>query len=312
MQFASYLPYGEALADEHTVTDTQPYKFSGKELDGETGLYYFGARYYNPKLALWYGVDPLAEKYPSMGGFVYCAANSVNVVDPDGNDIVYINTSGVEVHRVKNDQVHKAHIQTTSSASERDLSIGWTEVPMPNIIQTRSASGENVSGSVYQENDYLIAARTGYFNQSKNNGTLNLYTEGGNQIPQDVVKSMPDLDPTLVKAITIQESHAGTTGISDVMQSNVKGDWANFKTNYSLEKGRTPSVTNSLYSGIRILGTKGFKGGVSYDKKSGQSTYTFQGWDCATKSYNGGGVRNYQENVKKMVDESKKPNSSNY
>ena len=84
MQFASYLPYGEALADEHTVTDTQPYKFSGKELDSETGLYYFGARYYNPKLALWYGVDPLAEKYPNMGGYVYTAANPIIFTDPDG------------------------------------------------------------------------------------------------------------------------------------------------------------------------------------------------------------------------------------
>lgn len=70
VQFACYLPYGEALADEHTVTSTQPYKFSGKELDGETGLYYFGARYYNPKLALWYGVDPLAEKYVTAGGYM--------------------------------------------------------------------------------------------------------------------------------------------------------------------------------------------------------------------------------------------------
>ena len=88
MQFACYLPYGEALADEHTVTDTQPYKFSGKELDSETGLYYFGARYYNPKLALWYGVDPLVEKYPGLGSAVYTVANPIKYIDPDGKDIV--------------------------------------------------------------------------------------------------------------------------------------------------------------------------------------------------------------------------------
>ena len=87
MQFASYLPYGEALADEHTVTETQPYKFSGKELDGETGLYYFGTRYYNPKLALWYGVDPLAEKYPGVSSYVYCLDNPISFKDIDGRDI---------------------------------------------------------------------------------------------------------------------------------------------------------------------------------------------------------------------------------
>lgn len=32
-----------------------PYKFNAKELDVETDLYYYGARYYNPRLSIWYG-----------------------------------------------------------------------------------------------------------------------------------------------------------------------------------------------------------------------------------------------------------------
>ncbi|WP_294322271.1 RHS repeat-associated core domain-containing protein [uncultured Chryseobacterium sp.] len=32
-----------------------PYKFNAKELDDDTGLYYYGARYYNPRLSIWYG-----------------------------------------------------------------------------------------------------------------------------------------------------------------------------------------------------------------------------------------------------------------
>ena len=42
-----------------------PYKFNAKELDSETGLYYYGARYY-PRLSIWYGVDPLAVYNPVM------------------------------------------------------------------------------------------------------------------------------------------------------------------------------------------------------------------------------------------------------
>ncbi|MFC3161020.1 RHS repeat-associated core domain-containing protein [Chryseobacterium arachidis] len=49
-----------------------PYKFNAKELDEDTGLYYYGARYYNPRLSIWYGVDPLAEKYPSWSPYAYC------------------------------------------------------------------------------------------------------------------------------------------------------------------------------------------------------------------------------------------------
>ena len=41
-----------------------PYKFNGKEKDEETGLYYYGARYYSPELSMWLSVDPMSDKYP--------------------------------------------------------------------------------------------------------------------------------------------------------------------------------------------------------------------------------------------------------
>ena len=86
-QFDAYLPYGELLVDEHSSSEEMPYKFNGKELDQETGLYYYGARYMNPVTSLWYGVDALTEKYPTIGGYVYCAGNPARLVDPDGKKI---------------------------------------------------------------------------------------------------------------------------------------------------------------------------------------------------------------------------------
>ena len=38
---------------------------------------------------MWYGVDALAEKYPSMGGYVYCAGKPVELEDVDGNQPIY-------------------------------------------------------------------------------------------------------------------------------------------------------------------------------------------------------------------------------
>ncbi len=64
------------------------YKFNAKELDSETGLYYYGARYYNPRLSIWYGVDPLAEKHPEISPYVYTANNPVKYIDPDGQDFI--------------------------------------------------------------------------------------------------------------------------------------------------------------------------------------------------------------------------------
>ena len=62
--------------------------FTGKERDVETGYGYFGARYMDHELmTMWLSVDPLADKYPSISPYAYCAWNPVKLVDPDGQDI---------------------------------------------------------------------------------------------------------------------------------------------------------------------------------------------------------------------------------
>ena len=84
-QYDAYLPYGELLVDEHSSSADLPYKFNGKELDEETGLYYYGARYMNPVTSMWYGVDAMAEGKTSIGSYVYCMGNPIRMIDPDGN-----------------------------------------------------------------------------------------------------------------------------------------------------------------------------------------------------------------------------------
>ena len=83
-QYDAYLPYGELLVDEHSSREELPYKFNGKQFDEETGLYYYGARYMNPMASIWYGVDPLAEKYPNVNGYCYTMDNPIKYLDPNG------------------------------------------------------------------------------------------------------------------------------------------------------------------------------------------------------------------------------------
>ena len=85
-QYDAYLPYGELLVDEHSSSEDLPYKFNGKQFDEETGLYYYGARYLNPMTSLWYGVDPLAEKYVTTGGYIYTLDNPIRMIDLDGRE----------------------------------------------------------------------------------------------------------------------------------------------------------------------------------------------------------------------------------
>ena len=58
-QSVTYIPYGEIFVEERNGTQNTPYLFNSKELDEETGLYYYGARYLNPTNGMWLSVDPL-------------------------------------------------------------------------------------------------------------------------------------------------------------------------------------------------------------------------------------------------------------
>ena len=63
--------------------------FTGKEKDAETGYGYFGARYMDHELmSNWLSVDPMADKYPGISPYAYCAWNPVKMVDPDGRELV--------------------------------------------------------------------------------------------------------------------------------------------------------------------------------------------------------------------------------
>lgn len=86
-QHVEYIPYGEVFVEERNSQFSTNYLFNAKELDNETGLYYYGARYLDPTGAMWLSVDPLFEKYAGMSPYNYCAGNPVKLVDPDGNAI---------------------------------------------------------------------------------------------------------------------------------------------------------------------------------------------------------------------------------
>ncbi|HEX7185573.1 MAG TPA: SpvB/TcaC N-terminal domain-containing protein [Thermoanaerobaculia bacterium] len=97
-----YFPSGEFWVNEHADTLNTPFLFSGKEIDGETGLSYFGARYYEPRQGQWISVDPILDemldterlKAPDLSegvfglpGLVYgyVGNDPLNNIDPDGH-----------------------------------------------------------------------------------------------------------------------------------------------------------------------------------------------------------------------------------
>ncbi|MBQ6725187.1 MAG: hypothetical protein IJQ89_01280 [Bacteroidales bacterium] len=82
-----YAPFGE-ITNEHNSSfgsSVLPkYSFNAKELDEETGMYYYEARYMAPPVFI--SRDPHFERYPTFSPYAYCANNPVKYVDPTGED----------------------------------------------------------------------------------------------------------------------------------------------------------------------------------------------------------------------------------
>lgn len=90
------------------------FKFNSKELDTETGLYYYGARYYNPRISNWLSVDPIALWQPvqesehyilgqhnggyfnpkNMSVYGYTYQNPIIYVDPNGKQVYFLHGTG--------------------------------------------------------------------------------------------------------------------------------------------------------------------------------------------------------------------------
>ena len=87
VQHIEYVPFGEVFMEERNNIWNTPYLFNAKEFDEETGLYYYGARYYDSRLSLWISTDPLQEKYVNITSYCYTYNNPVIFIDPDGRHV---------------------------------------------------------------------------------------------------------------------------------------------------------------------------------------------------------------------------------
>jgi RHS repeat-associated protein len=82
-----YTPYGEEWVTEDgpnsSLTDEVVRLFTGQIFDKETGLYYYNARYYDPKTGIFITPDPAMS---SLNHYAYCSANPIKYTDPTGLD----------------------------------------------------------------------------------------------------------------------------------------------------------------------------------------------------------------------------------
>ena len=88
-----YDDFGRIISQTGPMADFFRIRFSTKYCDSETGLYYYGYRFYSPTLMRWLNRDPIEEE-GGLNLYSFCGNNVISTIDSLGNEVVVINHLG--------------------------------------------------------------------------------------------------------------------------------------------------------------------------------------------------------------------------
>ena len=121
-----YYPFGLRLGGLSTTTGVpNRYRYNGKELHDELGLgwYDYGFRWYDPAVARFVSVDPLAESFPELTTYQYAGNTPIWAVDLDGLEPAVTTSNSIPVYYPAGDQegrrLHNNNPGAISSAAEK-------------------------------------------------------------------------------------------------------------------------------------------------------------------------------------------------
>jgi RHS repeat-associated protein len=127
-----YYPFGET---SFGAFGKKRYRYVGKEKDEESGLYYYGMRYYQPWSCRFISVDPLAADYPFYTPYQYAGNQPINFIDLDG----------AEQAPAPGDSTSQPTPQAPSSGTTPTTSPAAT--PSSNNLQTPNSGEPQAQGS---------------------------------------------------------------------------------------------------------------------------------------------------------------------
>lgn len=141
-----YGPFAEIAVQNGMLAEDNPFCFSTKYFDTETGLSYYGLRYYSAQLGRWLSKDPIGE-FGSINLYIFCANNAVLWQDYLGADLILGNTDVVGgLHQKVNAGDYGQSFGSTSGWGSGSGSQSGSSTPGPN-------SNNSGDGIVYKDPD---------------------------------------------------------------------------------------------------------------------------------------------------------------
>ena len=159
-QHIEYVPFGEVFIEERNNTWNTPYLFNAKEFDEETGMYYYGARYYEPRLSLWMSIDPISNydprnsenyldgehnggvlNYLNLNPYIYCYQSPVKLKDPNGKQVIAVHGTWSSNKTWQNQSGINRYTRKTFGNKSFNYSFNWSG---GNYTSMRTTAAKNL------------------------------------------------------------------------------------------------------------------------------------------------------------------------
>jgi RHS repeat-associated protein len=149
ISYEEYLPYGSTSyqALSRQIETPKHHRYLGMERDSESGLSYYGARYYPPWLGIWLSADPMAYFRGSLSPYQYCSDNPITRADLDG-------ALDIEANLVKKTEITVSIIFPPSLGKEVALADVQKLMGTGKTVQDRL---QNIIAGV-KEGDYITSS----------------------------------------------------------------------------------------------------------------------------------------------------------
>lgn len=178
IESTEFYPFGRPRHEERTGVESA-YKYTGKELDKESGLMYYEARYYEPVVGRFASVDPLAEGVRSewlgspqkYNSYSFVQNRPMVLIDPSGLDSEAINGQG---EKSFSNVIGKVYLENLSHA-------------------TKEGNADDLASALNDSFNYLTKLQSGAFSQFES--AQKLKAKGGyKEDTKTIMKKMQGLN----------------------------------------------------------------------------------------------------------------------